>query len=98
MEDLVSYGHSDHHLLKLWVTECVMQSEAAAVPHSKRTQQGSGTFRTRHCLGRWPRTWTAILPWGCRQPGEVAPETKAQRVLHQEGLKQERRGVEAATC
>ena len=34
--------------------------------------------------------------WGCRQPGEVAPETKGQQVLHQEGLKWERREVEDA--
>ena len=39
LKDLVGYGHSDHHLLKPWVTECVMQSEGAALPHSKRTQR-----------------------------------------------------------
>ena len=39
LEDLVGYAHSDHHLLKPWVTECVRQSEGAALPHSKRTQR-----------------------------------------------------------
>lgn len=62
LKDLVSHGHSDHHLVKPRVTGCVTKSRVAALSHLNRTLtalaplgaatlQGDGPERGRRCSG-----------------------------------------------